>query len=271
MKYSPIIDLRIKHAYYVDGRCADFSVDPSADTLRRLTGCRCLVRSFPDGLQVSTALNEAGQPFVPLTAGQSLTFFLRLANPDFPLFTDRTALDGQPAPLFTTVGTNQPAPIPGQTQAPPQVLKLTTATAPLPTGVFAQIEIRVIPVTGSPPPLQAYEIHFASLPAKWRYYLVSPPAALCEYTVDFGGTAAFDPSTPDATDSVGQSLLTQYGVSARVDCFTSRTPVLSGEGVPSGLRLMRGTDGEALPAPALRSLCRLGDGTPGFFRIVCKT
>ena len=32
MRYQPIIDLRIRHACYTDGRCADFGIEPDAAT-----------------------------------------------------------------------------------------------------------------------------------------------------------------------------------------------------------------------------------------------
>ncbi len=338
MKYLPIMDLRIRHAYHADGRCADFVVEPGDETRRLLAGCRCLIQAFPDGLQVLAATADGAQPFLPLPTGKTLVFFLRLTNDDFPLFTDLTDLEGQPAPVFTTVGADQPVAVAGQT--PLQALKLTFATAAqterfvfpantasagfalggrplagataaqceltgldaaavalaetgraitvtaapspqardfavsypvlpgLPPGVFARVEIVVGPPAAPGAATSAYEIRFKSRSAKWRYYLVSPPAAACAYAVDFGPTASFDPAVPDAADPVGQGLLAQYGAAARIDCFTSRTPVPAAEAVPTGLRLMKGSDGEPLPAPALRNLCSLGDKAPAFFCVV---
>ncbi len=343
MKYCPIIDLRIRHAYYADGRCADFAVEPDAETQRLLAGCRCVVHGFPDGIRVSTPTTDDGSHFAPLPAGKSLGFHLRLKNADFRLFTDLTEFRDHPAPLFTTAGAGKPASGRGRTAAPPQVLALSTVTATrterlvfpagairagftlgglpgdkvapaqyqlagldeaaavksrakgqkltvnasrspearsftvsypvrpqLPPGVFARVEIVwESPAAAVATTLKVYEIRFNPLPAKWRYYLVSPPASICEYSVDFGRTATFEPSTPDAADPVGQALQAQFGATARVDCFTSEVPLLSGDAAPAGLRLMKGDEGEPLPSP--RSLCHLGDNTPAFFRIVRKT
>ena len=119
MKFLPLIDLRIRHAYYVDGRCNDFSIDPSAATQRLLINYRCIVRHLPDGLSVNTAAVDSAQPFLPLPQGENLVFHLRATNPEFPLFTDLAGFADNMAPVFTTKGAS----------GKPMVLKLSARTA----------------------------------------------------------------------------------------------------------------------------------------------
>lgn len=119
MKFLPLIDLRIRHAYYVDGRCNDFSIDPSAATQRLLINHRCIVRHLPDGLSVNTAAVDRAQPFLPLPQGEKLVFHLRATNPEFPLFTDLAEFADNIAPVFTTKDAS----------GNPLVLKLSTRTA----------------------------------------------------------------------------------------------------------------------------------------------
>lgn len=111
MKCQPLFTLRITHSYYADGRCADFLVEPDAATRRLLANHRCLLRPLADGLQVTTAVNAQGVPMLALAPGATLRFHLRLANPDFRLFTEPGALADNPAPVFTDVGASPPRPV----------------------------------------------------------------------------------------------------------------------------------------------------------------
>jgi hypothetical protein len=50
------------------------------------------------------AVTDDGAPFIPLRAGITFAFWLRLRNPDFALFSDLTAINQMVAPLYTNSG-----------------------------------------------------------------------------------------------------------------------------------------------------------------------
>ena len=108
MSYVPLLDVRIAHPYYRDGRCPDIRVEPSDDTRRRLRGQRCVLRTRADGVAVLVELGDGGDPVVAFDEPVPLGFHLRLANPDFALFTDLDALAALPAPVFTDDGDPRP-------------------------------------------------------------------------------------------------------------------------------------------------------------------
>lgn len=101
MKFLPLLDLRITHDYYADGRCPDFQLDPTPDTRRCLNNHRAVAKLLPDGMQILIAAANDDAPFIPLQPGMVLAFVLRLANPDFMLFTDTTPTVQTRNPTYT--------------------------------------------------------------------------------------------------------------------------------------------------------------------------
>lgn len=104
MRFVPLLTLRIAHPYYSDGRCSDFTIEPSGKTEGILANHRSVLKSFPDGIRVLAAADESGAPFIPFNPGSLLVFHLRLRNPDFPLFTDLAEVRQQSAPLYSNLG-----------------------------------------------------------------------------------------------------------------------------------------------------------------------
>ncbi len=97
MKYLTLFSLRINHDYYTDGSCPDFSIEPDAQTKKRLQNHRCIMRASPGALQVLIREDN----LLPISAGTLFCFLLRLDNPQFPSFTNLTKLEPDSAPLFT--------------------------------------------------------------------------------------------------------------------------------------------------------------------------
>ncbi|MCB0207844.1 MAG: hypothetical protein KDJ52_00860 [Anaerolineae bacterium] len=104
MKFLPLIDLRLTHSYYADSRCLDFLIEPTPTTHTLLKNHRCVIKSFPNGIRILTAVTADGVPFIPLATGTTFTFHLRLQNPDFALFTDLTEIGQVAVPLYTNAG-----------------------------------------------------------------------------------------------------------------------------------------------------------------------
>jgi hypothetical protein len=95
MTYSQLLSLNLAHAYYPDGVCPDFTIEPTSSTARLLANYRCVLKSGPGWLRLynDTTLLQPAQ-------GDVLRFHLRLENPDFGLFTDLSGYAAVVAPAF---------------------------------------------------------------------------------------------------------------------------------------------------------------------------
>ncbi|MCU0837345.1 MAG: hypothetical protein MUE49_01320 [Rhodospirillales bacterium] len=101
---APLFDLRVTHAFYTDGRCADFAIEPTAAASATMRGLRLICKPAGDQIRVFAGLNPAGQPFASLASPPTLEFLLRLRSPNLPLFTELGDVDGKAAPVFTNSG-----------------------------------------------------------------------------------------------------------------------------------------------------------------------
>ena len=108
MKFLPLFELRVRHAFYSDGRCADFAIEPTLETQRLLRNHRSITRRLPDGLRVITAVTDAGNVFIPFSKGAKFAFEMRLENAEFPLFTHLGEVGAQAAPLYTNAALPAP-------------------------------------------------------------------------------------------------------------------------------------------------------------------
>lgn len=101
MKFITWIELRLKHSYYTDERCPDFEIEPTPETQKLLNNYRCVFKTLPDGMRILIATTDDGtSSLIPLQPGMKLSFYLRLQNSDFPLFTDMTRVNGTVAPVY---------------------------------------------------------------------------------------------------------------------------------------------------------------------------
>ncbi|HZF48949.1 MAG TPA: hypothetical protein VE093_09885 [Polyangiaceae bacterium] len=183
MKRAAILELRLKHTFYLDGRCPDFTIEPSAETTRLLQRHRCLLRSTPDGVRVITPL-DGSQPALPLPDGAALHFYLRLENSDFALFTDLTGINltGTPKPLFTNAGLGSAG-----------ALALVPSEDDRRPGVFADIEIHL---SGLGPEPGAFYVEFKAKKARWAYYCVT------DLVLNEGGLRILDEAPAGTTDKL---------------------------------------------------------------------
>lgn len=99
MQYRELFSLTIRHDYYLDRKCPDFTLSPTPECERRLRNYRLLLKSFPYGIQVLAPVrqqeskNNAGETiieealFLDIPAGARFDFWLRLNNPQFHAIT----------------------------------------------------------------------------------------------------------------------------------------------------------------------------------------
>ncbi len=251
MRYSALFDLEVRHSFYADGRCPDFAIEASAATRRLLRNHRCLLRARVGGVRVVTALDEAGQSFLPLPADATLRFHLRLLNGDFALFTDLASIAREGEAVTVTY------------PVPPR----------LRSEVFAEVEVR----PGSRDlPASKLEIGFAAKQARWAYYCVTDLPAnggqleivdtAPEPLVFSAGNRRELGQEPDPADRIALQLAQRYPGLRRLR-FVSDQPVACRQEQRRNLELRLGGErlSGPLPNPSPRSFTGLeiaGD-TPG--------
>lgn len=160
MRYSTLLRLCLEHPFYADGRCPDFSIEPSAETARLLRDHRCLLRYGLNDVRIVTSVGLDGKTFLPLSGDSVLLFHLVLQQRDFELFTDLTGFVRQRARYANADAAGT----------------MALGTGPLLTpGVFADVAIHLDGLQGLDQPLLApteLRIVFRAKTSRWAYYCV---------------------------------------------------------------------------------------------------
>lgn len=217
MKFLPLLELSLRHAYYSDGRCPDFVIAPDAETGRWLEARRCLLRCDADCLRVLTPLDGAGQLLIPASATSTLGFELTLRNPDFPLFTDLSELPANASPIYV--------PSSREGDAPGQLVVAANGGPSYRDGRFARIEVPCpVGSDGRSPAPAAYHLPFPAQKLRWAYYCITAastdstqlhivdaaPSGTSELLSFPDENRADLSSEPDPTDATAVQLLLQH-------------------------------------------------------------
>lgn len=271
MKHVPLIELLLRHAYYTDGRCCDFAIVPSDDTLRLLKNHRCLMSIVSDSLRIACPVDDADSLFIPFASDTILRFQLQLLNHELALFTDLTGLSESGAaqtPLFANASATPAA---GETEVALQPATSGDGTTYTP-GVFANLEIKLPNVaSGSAWQPVTYTVSFAARKVYWAYYCITDlttdisalqivdasPSGSTNVVV-FSSTNRRDlTSDPDPADTTGTRLLTQYAA-LRCVRMTSDELVVLQQQPRKYLELRQGDERlmGPLPNPSLRQVAR---------------
>src|SRR5690242_8591791 len=80
--FKTLFTVGVQHHYYDSGACEDFDFVTPSETAERLRGHRCIARVVEHVLHVLCEVDSAGAPLADLE-GETLTFGLRLVNPNF--------------------------------------------------------------------------------------------------------------------------------------------------------------------------------------------
>lgn len=158
MRYQPLFSLQVRHSGYPDGRCPDLSLHLHSGDQRELDRHRAMLRSRPQGLEVSARVVGDGAPMVAL-AGLSPSFELRATSSTFAANTDLSA-------WADLVGTPHYTLVDNELQLVGDVTRSATP------GVLARIDIpSVNPEWLKSPP--TFTLEFAPRQAVWVYYLLT--------------------------------------------------------------------------------------------------
>jgi hypothetical protein len=267
VKHAAILELRVTHSFYTDGKCPDFAIEPSTETARLLRNHRCVLGSSPSGVRVQTALDTStGQPFLPLPPNAVLRFHLELQNGDFDRFTDLDAVSALASPLFTNAA--PPAGDPGE------LTLVLGATARQP-GVFAEVEIH-LDGWGFGSGVPAFLVAFEARQWRWAYYCVtdlvpngsdltivdSSPAGTTDMLVFSAANTTKLDEVLDPHDPIGGQLSGRYPTMRCLRMISDKA-VACFEEPRKYLELRHGADrlSGPLPNPSVRRVSRIS--TPG--------
>lgn len=173
MRFASLFEVRVIHTYYSDQGCPDFEIAPTAQTQALLRNHRSLFKPMPTGIRVITAMNETGTPapMLPMAPDPPLTFHLQLRNPDFPLFTDLSAMPVSNSNVFTNKGLKDN----GTSKDEADPLKLDSNPADLRDRANRFADLVIHPpsaFTANHGPVQ-YDIVFEAKQTRWHYYLIT--------------------------------------------------------------------------------------------------
>ncbi|PTL78089.1 hypothetical protein [Vitiosangium sp. GDMCC 1.1324] len=260
MKHGVLLELFLRHSFYSDARCSDFTLEPSVETARILRNHRCLVRPSPDGVRVLTAVDEStGLPFLPLPSNTALGFHLVLRNDDFPFFSDLTGINAHCSPLFTNAGLGAGA----------SELQLVSGGTALEPGVFANVELQL---EGAGSGVASFHISFQAKQLRWAYYCITDlapngddigiidaaPSGASDVVLFSDANRTHLDTNPDPSDPIAVQLAARYPGMRRIRMLSDQ-PVTCREAPRKNLELRRGDESLAssLPNPSVRCISRM--------------
>jgi hypothetical protein len=250
MKHQTLLELRVTHDGYPDGRCTDVRIEPRAwepNGTRAMERHRLLARTRPGGLDVLGRLDERGRPFLDFD-DLMLSFDLLVSDGELALRTDLEPLRKLTAPTFRRARSGSG-------------LKLREGETMLPAGVLAGVEITDIDASWLRNPRQ-FEVPLAARQALWVYYLLTErkgePPRIVDNDPQRGLQFASEPLTDAAAlaenDPVGANLLARHGARTCYRLISDR-PLASLRASLRGLALHRGDQllVADLPGPPIRN------------------
>jgi hypothetical protein len=258
MKYEQLISINLKHSYYKDGLCHDFTVSPQKyteimlkknaeklidekDTATLLRNHRCLIKPKANGIDIYVPVNNDRTPVVQFANNTRLLFELRLKTPEFPLFTDLSQIPGNNNFQLLDVKQEQDGRFGDK--------------------VFATINIqRDFNKIGDLSP--HIEFVFSARSIRWVYYLVTNQSANgSDFLITFTGQDSpgytWKQITIAESDKISAMLATEYPKMRQL-CFVSEQDIPCFESGLKNIQLLFGQNKifENLPAPPMRNYYR---------------
>lgn len=254
MSHARLLGIALRHAYYKDGLCGDLSLAPTGDTQRLLKNHRCVFKPKANGADLYVETGGDGKPKIPFAQGISLSFDLRLKNPEFPLFTDFS-----PFALPSGGGDFQ-----------------ITTCYPGPSGVaeqaFARINIRRdFNQVGT----ENIAIAFSAKPVLWVFYVITDQAgSAADFSITAHGSQSFIWKQSEGTDRISQKLADHYPGMARLRFVSEQSIPCRESGLQQIQLLFRGASLiESLPNPSWRNYFQMemeagGGSVDAIFQVV---
>lgn len=109
VNFGNLFSLELLHSYYKDQLCTDFSISPSAETLKVANGHKVIVKQHDNQLYAGIHCDGSVNPlksFIPVETGMQLTFFMKLNNALFYNFTNLSSTSPGKIYYFTNRNNN---------------------------------------------------------------------------------------------------------------------------------------------------------------------
>ncbi|CAG0967765.1 hypothetical protein ANRL3_01295 [Anaerolineae bacterium] len=246
MSHARLFGIDVKHTYYRSGLCGDFALAPTGDTERLLRNHRCVVKPKAHGADIYVETGGDGKPKIAFWQDATLSFELRLKNPDFPLFTDPASPSGSAGFQITY---------------PRQTLDK----------YFAKVDIR----RDFNQPGGDVEIVFSAKPVIWFYYLITDQGGSgTDFSVAGQDSQAITWKQMEGADRISLKLAEQYPGMRRLR-FASEQLIPCRESGLRHIQLLFGgnTIIESLPNPSWRNYFQTereanGVGGDAIFQVV---
>lgn len=169
MHYKQLFELRIIHEYYRDKICPDFSIEPTIQCHKILSGHRLIVKNQVNGIVVIAPVDSESKPWIELAENLQFSFILKLKNKEFIDFTE---VDWKPVNNVIYHFSNQNN-IEGSDLEITQI-KLCDRKLPKAQNIFGIVDISnpssISPILNQ---WNQYKIKFKSKKQQWHYYLLA--------------------------------------------------------------------------------------------------
>jgi len=169
MHYKQLFELRIIHEYYRDKICPDFSIEPTSQCHKILSGHRLIVKNQVNGIVVIAPVDSESKPWIELAENLQFSFILKLKNKEFIDFTE---VDWKPVNDVIYQFSNQNN-IEGSDLEITQI-KLCDRKLPKGQNIFGIVDIynhsSISPILNQ---WSQYKINFKAKKQQWHYYLLA--------------------------------------------------------------------------------------------------
>ena len=163
MNTKPFASVDFRHSYFESGFFDGFQVIPTPQTNRFLTNHRARIKHHSNGFRLYIDVDESAKPLISVAQGTRLYFYLKLTNPDWPLFSNCSDLPASAYRLFTNVGNG----------AQDTELKVKTLDRPMAGDQFGLLEIEIGPSMILAANPHALQLSFSALSVLWEFFLVT--------------------------------------------------------------------------------------------------
>lgn len=251
MNYSPLVSIDLKHTYYDDGNCPDFSVVATEQTKKLLNNHRCVIKPNGTGLRVYLPLDPKNndKPMIPFADPCHLLFDFNLQTHEFAQYTDQRIEFSNASELVlyqhgvVVIDTAR------------GILTTPTANKPLLTIALNRDfnQIKASPYTD--------EIRFFAKPVLWFYYVVADPTKSDQLAIanaDTQDATTWQRLTQTNGDRIYTQLTQQYPDKV-ITRFASGQAIECHESCARHFQLTQGATAllDYLPAPNYRNFFTL--------------
>ncbi len=208
--YTELFNLDIKHTYYTDGLCPDFSIVPTSECSEILQGHRIIVKNRVDGIQLVIAVTGESEnmlPFIDISGISKFSFYMQLNESAFSNYTQLTPINKDQIYCYD----NAPEESMGGTELVITTIEKSEVELPFnDVAVFGVIDIYTSKISEDLSTPSQYTISFNALKIVWRYYFITNQNHGKTTSVD-NQEITFSPVDLDTVDDpIGQELREEY-------------------------------------------------------------